>query len=71
MIVDEQLNIKAVLDFEFCTVLPAELSHDPPWWLTILRPTTWIDNDFDFGALKARLEPHIKQFLQVMEKKEK
>ncbi|KAI4650646.1 hypothetical protein J4E93_003003 [Alternaria ventricosa] len=71
MIVDEELNIKAVLDFEFCTVLPAELSHDPPWWLTILRPTTWIDNDFDFGALKARLEPHIKQFLQVMEKKEK
>ncbi|KAI4669101.1 uncharacterized protein J4E79_001144 [Alternaria viburni] len=71
MLVDDDLNVKAVLDFEFCNALPAQFAHDPPWWLTILRPTTWIDNDFYFGALKDRLEPHIEQFLQVMEKKER
>ncbi|KAI4682603.1 hypothetical protein J4E81_009678 [Alternaria sp. BMP 2799] len=71
VLVDDDLNVKAVLDFEFCNALPAQFAHDPPWWLTILRPTTWIDNDFQFGALKDRLEPHIEQFLQVMEKKEK
>ncbi|KAI4672360.1 uncharacterized protein J4E78_000861 [Alternaria triticimaculans] len=71
ILVDDDLNVKAVLDFEFCNALPAQFAHDPPWWLTILRPTTWIDNDFHFGALKDRLEPHIEQFLQVMEKKEK
>ena len=71
MLVDDDMNVKAVLDFEFCNALPAQFAHDPPWWLTILRPTTWIDNDFHFGALKDRLEPHIEQFLQVMEKKEK
>jgi hypothetical protein len=71
MLVDEDLNIKAVLDFEFCNAVPAEIAHDPPWWLTILRPTAWIDKDFHFGTLKARLEPYIEQFLQIMEQREK
>ncbi|CAN9191720.1 unnamed protein product [Alternaria alternata] len=71
MIVDENLNIKAVVNFEFWNALPAQFAHGPPWWLTSLRPDEWIDRGFDFGALKSRLEPHVEQFLQVMEKVEK
>jgi hypothetical protein len=71
MIVDEDLNIKAVVDFEFWNALPAQFAHGPPWWLTSLRPDEWIDRGFDFEALKSRLEPHVEQFLQVMEKVEK
>ena len=71
MIVDEDLNIKAVVGFEFWNALPAQFAHGPPWWLTSLRPDEWIDRGFDFEALKSRLEPHVEQFLQVMEKVEK
>jgi broad specificity phosphatase PhoE len=71
MIVDEDFNIKAVIDFEFSNALPAQFAHDPPWWLIVFRPTEWIERGYSYERLKKRLEPHIEQFLQVMEEKEK
>lgn len=42
ILVDENLQIVAVLDLEFAYAAPAEFSYAPPWWLIIEQPEYWL-----------------------------
>lgn len=48
VLVDEDLSIRAVIDWEFCYAAPVEFSHCSPWWLLLARPETWDSGIDDF-----------------------
>lgn len=41
VISDKDLNIKSVIDWEYCYSGPVELAHCSPWWLLLTRPDDW------------------------------
>ncbi|PGH10637.1 hypothetical protein AJ79_05351 [Helicocarpus griseus UAMH5409] len=63
VLVDENLRICAVIDWEFCYAAPAEFSHCSPWWLLLARPETWNAGIDDFLA---HYMPRQKIFLEVL-----
>jgi hypothetical protein len=63
MIVDpDTMRVRAVIDWEFTNAMPAQFTHDPPWWLLLSDPGTWVDSNQvqDFRDL---YEPQLKRFL--------
>ncbi|KAK2812931.1 hypothetical protein FQN50_000952 [Emmonsiellopsis sp. PD_5] len=47
VLVDGDLRVRGVIDWEFSYAAPAEFTHCTPWWLLLARPDTWdggIDN---------------------------
>lgn len=70
MLVDPAtLQITAVLDFEFTNVMPAQFTHDPPWWLLLSGPEVWLDH----GSLEEFMDlykPRMEQFLRALEQVE-
>ncbi|OAX76997.1 hypothetical protein ACJ72_08709, partial [Emergomyces africanus] len=42
VIVNEDLNIRGVIDWEFCYAAPVEFAHCSPWWLLLAPPDDWI-----------------------------
>lgn len=66
MLVDpETMEIKAVLDWEFTNAMPAQFSHDPPWWLLLADPASFVDR----GALAEFRDlyvPRMEQFLRAL-----
>ncbi|ROT35350.1 hypothetical protein SODALDRAFT_346305 [Sodiomyces alkalinus F11] len=60
------LEITAVLDWEFTNAMPAQFSYDPPWWLLLADPGSWVDRNAvqDFRDL---YEPRMEQFLRALE----
>ncbi|KAF1916447.1 hypothetical protein BDU57DRAFT_556679 [Ampelomyces quisqualis] len=49
MLVDNprDLNIVAVIDWEWTNVVPAQMSQSPPQWLMIRKPADWSSRDGD------------------------
>ncbi|KAJ9213427.1 hypothetical protein DTO166G4_4870 [Paecilomyces variotii] len=43
VIVDADLNIRGVIDWEYCYAAPAELTFCSPWWLLLKHPDEWDD----------------------------
>jgi hypothetical protein len=41
ILVDADLNIVGVIDWEWAYFAPRSLARDPPWWLLIGRPEYW------------------------------
>ncbi len=64
VIVDADLNIRAVIDWDFCYAAPLDFTHCPPWWLLLAPPDGWADglDDF-FTTYVSRLEV----FLDVLQ----
>ncbi|KAJ9296158.1 hypothetical protein DTO271G3_5299 [Paecilomyces variotii] len=66
VIVDSHLNIRGVIDWEYCYAAPAEFTYCSPWWLLLKHPDDWDD-------LKTFLEEFIPRhnlFIQVLQDEE-
>ncbi|KAF2474404.1 phosphotransferase enzyme family protein-like protein [Lindgomyces ingoldianus] len=63
----ETLKVHAILDWEFTHAMPAQFSHDPPWWLILKGPDTWLENH-SMEKFLARYEPRLEQFLRALER---
>ncbi|KKZ63057.1 hypothetical protein EMCG_02558 [[Emmonsia] crescens] len=63
VIVDKDLNIRCLIDWEFCYAAPAEFTHCSPWWLLLARPEDWIAGLDDFLA---KFLPKHEIFLEVL-----
>lgn len=70
MLVDpETLQITALIDFEFTNAMPAQFTHDPPWWLLLSGPEFWLDRGLTDEFI-ACYEPRMEQFLLALERVE-
>ncbi|WEW59710.1 hypothetical protein PRK78_005190 [Emydomyces testavorans] len=63
VISDEDLNIKSVIDWEYCYSAPVEFAHCSPWWLLLARPDDWEDGPRDFMA---QYLPRHRTFLEIL-----
>lgn len=68
MLIDENDEIVAAVDWEFTYAAPTQFMLDPPWWLIFEKPETWPTTIYGWG--EAYL-PELKKWLRIMEEKEK
>ncbi|KAH0558460.1 hypothetical protein GP486_004881 [Trichoglossum hirsutum] len=50
VMVDPDLNVRGIIDWEFCYAAPAEFTFNPPWWLLLAFPSSWKGGLDDFFA---------------------
>lgn len=71
MLVDpDTLRITAVLDLEFTNAMPAQFAYDPPWWLLLVGPETWLQRGRTMEAFVAAYKPRMEQFVRAIERAE-
>ncbi|KAI1139611.1 kinase-like domain-containing protein [Hypoxylon sp. FL0543] len=68
VLVDSNLRVVGVVDWEFAHAAPADFVFDPPWWLLLLEPEYWTDG---YESFKEAYEPRLKTFLKVLEAEER
>ena len=69
ILVDDNLQIVAVIDWEFCYAAPVQFSTSPPWWLLLRKPADWLHSKGPEDFLKEYV-PKVELFLQIMEQRE-
>ena len=67
ILINEELEVVGVIDWEFAYAAPAEFSFDPPWWLLLLEPESWPGGYREW--MKA-YEPRLRTFLRVLDAEE-
>lgn len=67
VLLDKDLRVVGVIDWEFAYAAPAQCSFDPPWWLLLLEPEYWTDGYREW--MKA-YEPRLQTFLRMLEAEE-
>ncbi|OBT76086.1 hypothetical protein VF21_04867 [Pseudogymnoascus sp. 05NY08] len=67
MLLNSNLELVAVIDWEFTYSAPVEFSHVPPWWLLIEQPEYWPDG---IDAWVTAYEPRLQAFLAVLRERE-
>lgn len=67
VLLNADLQIVGVIDWEFTYAAPAEFSHAPPWWLLLEQPEYWPDG---IEAWTEVYEYRLGTFLKVMVKRE-
>lgn len=67
VIVDADLNIRCVIDWEFCYAAPAEFTYCSPWWLLLAHPDDWEDS---LDSFLAQYLPRHEMFLKVLQEYE-
>ncbi|KAM7187783.1 hypothetical protein V8F20_010840 [Naviculisporaceae sp. PSN 640] len=67
VLLDKNLNVVGVIDWEFVYSAPAEFSQDPPWWLLLSQP-----EDYPGGIFSWIMEydKRLDVFLRVFERAE-
>lgn len=68
VLLDKDLRVVGVIDWEFAYAAPAQCSYDPPWWLLIEDPESW---DGRYPEWTKLYEPRLQTFLRTMEAEEK
>ncbi|KAI1096437.1 phosphotransferase family protein [Rostrohypoxylon terebratum] len=68
VLLDKDLKIVSVIDWEFAYAAPAQFSYDPPWWLLLEEPECWPGG---YQAWMEAYEPRLRTFLRVLEAEEK
>lgn len=63
----QDLNIVAVIDWEWTNIVPAQMSQSPPQWLTIRKPANWSSCD---GGEFDRYNHLLNLYLDEMKKLE-
>lgn len=66
VIVDPDLNIRSVIDWEYCYAAPAEFTYCSPWWLLLKHPDDW-DN---LRLFFEEYVPRHKVFIQALRDEE-
>ncbi|KFA55689.1 hypothetical protein S40293_05275 [Stachybotrys chartarum IBT 40293] len=67
VLLDENLQVVGVIDWEFAYAAPSQFSFDPPWWLLLREPENWPDG---FRPWMEIYERRLKTFLRAMESEE-
>jgi hypothetical protein len=68
MLVDPKtLRITAVLDLEFTNAMPGQYSSEPPWWLLLAGPDSYLFRGRTMEEFLTAYEPRLEQFLQAMQ----
>ncbi|KAH6689067.1 phosphotransferase [Plectosphaerella plurivora] len=65
---DGEVEVVAVIDWEFTYAAPAQFALDPPWWLLFETPEMWRPSGVDEWS-KA-YEPQLQIWLQAVEEQE-
>lgn len=68
VLLDKNLNIVGVIDWEFAYAAPAQFRCDPPWWLLLKEPENWKGGHREWMDV---CEPRFQTSLRVMEIEEK
>ncbi|KAF7538019.1 hypothetical protein G7Z17_g12714 [Cylindrodendrum hubeiense] len=67
VLINKDLRVVGVIDWEFAYAAPAQCSFDPPWWLLLQEPESWRGGYREW--MKA-YEPRLHTFLRVLEAEE-
>jgi hypothetical protein len=65
---DDEVEITAVIDWEFTYTAPTQFVLDPPWWLLFETPEMWLPSGVDEWSKS--YERQLETWLQVMEEQE-
>ncbi|KAI0408163.1 phosphotransferase family protein [Xylaria palmicola] len=68
VLIDKDLRVVGVIDWEFAYAAPAQFSLDPPWWLLLRLPECWPDG---YASWMEAYEPRLETFLRVLGDEEK
>jgi hypothetical protein len=72
MLIDPKtLRITAVLDLEFMNSMPSQYLSEPPWWLLLAGPDSYLFRGRTMDEFLAAYEPRLKQFLKAMQRAER
>ena len=63
VLLNNDMQIAGVVDWEFTYAAPAEFSHAPPWWLLIEKPELWPKGIDDWTRV---FDDRLKTFLKTM-----
>ncbi|PKY00585.1 hypothetical protein P168DRAFT_299958 [Aspergillus campestris IBT 28561] len=63
VLVDADLKIAGVVDWEFTYAAPVEFTHAPPWWLILEKPEYWLKGLDDWCI---EYEKRLQLFLEGM-----
>ncbi|EEP75925.1 predicted protein [Uncinocarpus reesii 1704] len=61
LVMESDLTVNGVIDWEYTYVAPAEFTYSAPWWLLFESPEAWDLNNF-----MDRYRPHLQLFLGVL-----
>lgn len=67
VLIDKDLRVVGVIDWEFAYAAPAQFSSDPPWWLLLKYPEYWPGGYEDWTEA---YEPRLQTFVSVLEEEE-
>lgn len=67
VLLDENLQVVGVIDWEFAYAAPSQFSSDPPWWLLLREPENWPGG---FRSWMDIYERRLGTFLSAMESEE-
>lgn len=67
----ETLRITAVIDLEFTNAMPSQFSSDPPWWLLLAEPESYLSLGRKPEEFVTAYEACLDRFLQVLQRMEK
>ncbi|KAK7407892.1 hypothetical protein QQX98_009951 [Neonectria punicea] len=70
LVVPDTLRITAVLDLEFTNAMPSQYSSEPPWWLLLTGPDSYLFRGRTTEEFVTAYEPRLEQFLQAMRRAE-
>ena len=68
VLIDKDLRVVGVIDWEFAYAAPEQFSFDPPWWLLLKSPEYWPSG---YTPWMEVYEPRLETFLRVLEGEEK
>lgn len=67
ILLDENMKIVAVIDWEFTYAALAEFTYSPPWWLLLEMPEEWPRGIADWIAT---YQPRLETFFRVLKARE-
>ncbi len=67
VIVDDEMNHRCVIDWEFSYAAPAEFTYCSPWWLLLAHPDDWADG---LDSFLAQYLPRHEIFSQALKESE-
>ncbi|KAM0280711.1 hypothetical protein ACHAQH_003881 [Verticillium albo-atrum] len=68
VLIDEDMRVVAVIDWEFAYAAPSQFTFDPPWWLLLGEPDWWEDG---IKMWMVEYEPRLETFLRILEDEER
>ncbi|KAK0391426.1 hypothetical protein NLU13_0926 [Sarocladium strictum] len=68
VLIDKELRVVGVIDWEFAYIAPSQFSFDPPWWLLLKAPDEWSDGGYI--SWMETYGPRLETFLLLLEEEE-